>query len=132
MQTNKKAMQTHIIMLIIISSIMTILILSVLSPFFKNDPADCKLIEYEVVNKCKESKGIGFRINNNGNKLLKFTINGQTSEKYQIPPNDNTKLSYTSEEGNINIVPYLTDFQGNKMECTGKTITVTPERLIKC
>jgi hypothetical protein len=132
MYFNKKAMQTHILIILLISAVMTILILSVLSPFFKNDPQDCKLIEFEVKNKCKDGRGISFVIDNLGNKKLLFKINGETSDKYLIPSHEDRKISYIWQEGNIEILPYFEDIQGNQYECNGKLTTIVPERLIKC
>ena len=132
MKSSKKAMQSYVFVILIVSLIMTVLITSILSSFFKNDPEQCKLIEYEIKNECNEKNGVTFLIKNSGNNKIDFEVNEQISDNYRVGPLEDKNILFGTQDDVVKIIPYFTDLKGVVSRCEGKMSKINVERLLKC
>jgi hypothetical protein len=118
---NKKGVQSHMLIIVIVSAFMTLLILSVLSTIFISDPIACQKLDFEIgVDTCKDGKILevhltnlaeGKVINLNINNYQNVTLEPSRTERFKIP-NQNNDESYV-------IIPFFEDIQGSQL-CNGK------------
>lgn len=131
MYFNNKGLQSHITLVMIVSLIMAVLIVSVLSPFFKVDHKNCLDYDFEIVEKCLDGDNIKFKVKNNVEKMLYFNVSGE--KVLELNPKETNNFMYPSNEGNINIIPFFYGTIDKKVyECSGSRKTINPGRILKC
>jgi hypothetical protein len=133
MISSKKGLQTHIVLLLVISLIMTIVIVSVLGSFFKNDHKNCLNYEFEIKDKCIDGNSLKITIENTGNTIVNFQ-GSEYGNKFQLMPKESEVFgfSFRDKDNFIQVMPYFEDLQGEEFICRGKTVKVDLRRLIKC
>lgn len=128
---NKKAIHTHIRILLIVSFGMTFLFTTIASPLFTVDHPNCVDYNYEVIAKCKRTGGVEFTIKSEKNMLLDF--NTEKDKAYKIEEDSTKKFSLNTPEDNLKITPYFTSLKGDIIyECKGKSTSININNLLKC
>lgn len=134
MISNKKALQSHIIVIFITSLIMTALLIAVFNSFFTNDPPGCQHIDFTIQNKCQDGNSISFEVVNNANKILKFKLNDVIMNEFRLNSETRTKtIHFPNREKTVEILPYITNAIGEETGvCKGKSVKINTGVLMKC
>mgnify|MGYP006305192333 CR=1 FL=1 len=112
---------------------MTILIISVLGPFFKNDHRECQYYDFEITNKCLNGNNIEVKIENVGNSKINFKSDNENSRTYELMSEKSSVMEFRArDKSKVSIIPFFEDLKGKKFECEGKAEKVDVGRLIKC
>ncbi|MDA3856481.1 MAG: hypothetical protein PF569_09575 [Candidatus Woesearchaeota archaeon] len=128
---NNKGMQSHIAIVFIVSLIMAILIVSVLSPFFKVDHKNCLDYDFEIEKKCLDGDNIKFIVKNKVEKMIYFNVSGE--KVFELNPMETKDFKYTSSEGTVDIVLFFYGSIDKKVyECSSLKETINPGRILKC
>ena len=128
----KKAIASYLIVLLVVSFLISLLIINVTKVFFGEDIEECKYIEYEFMNVCKEGKGINLEVQNKGSKSLELLINGKRDPNYVVKSGENKKLILLNKDSNgYEFLPIIV--KGDRIyECKGKKKYINSEVLLKC
>ncbi|MFW6285572.1 MAG: hypothetical protein ACOC16_00200 [Nanoarchaeota archaeon] len=133
MKTNKKALATYFVIIVIISLLMTTLILSTLATFFKEDHPNCKDYDFEVTKNCLRDNSVYIEIRNKGNSVMSFQTNIENNKLFSIPATKTDGMSFSvNDNPKFVLYPYYQDLQGNKFLCYGKSVQINSLRLMKC
>ena len=130
---SKKALQSHIFVLIIISIAMSVFLSVILTQIYGEDNIECKKISFEITNACKKDNSISFDIQNNYIAPIEYKVNGKRDIlKYLVESKDKKKFFVVTKDNPVvSIVPLIKD-SNNIFECRGKVKTINSEVLIKC
>ncbi len=128
----KKGIESYIIILLIFSAIITSFMVFILSVIYGEEHIDCKLVNFEIQNSCKDGKAVSFKINNIGSKILNFELNDISDQNYFVIIETNKQFSFIDDEdSNVIILPYLKS--ADKIYyCSGKSQSIDSKVLIKC
>lgn len=128
---NNKAMQSHITLVFILSLIMAVLIVSLLSPFFKVDHKNCLDYDFDITKICLEGKNVKFNLVNKVDKIMYFNVSGE--KMVELAPRESKLFSYTGDEGNVVIVPFFYgSIDKHVYECLSAKRTISLGRVLKC
>lgn len=123
MNFNKKALESYITILLVVSLILTILITTLFSSLFVNDPEDCQYINYEIKSKKKMNGGAQIKIENKGDKKINFQFNGKNNLKDTLLGGKTLEYQVNSQDPKITIIPLFIDPinpNAGPKECRGK------------
>lgn len=131
--SNKKAIEAHLVIILVFSLIMTSLLILILGSVYGEEHEDCKLVDFEIASMCKKGSSVDFTLNNNAKKAMFFKLNGVKSAEYVLLSGDLGKMfsANTNEDTTVKILPYINS--GNKIyECKGKVQKINSEVLLSC
>ncbi len=133
MLNSKKGIQSHILILLIVSITMALFLSVVLTQIYGDDNKLCKKITFEVTNPCRKGETASFFLNNNNAQPVEFKINGKRDIlKYYVPANGKKEITVSIQDKHIIKIVPLVKQMGDIFECNGKLETINSEVLTKC
>ena len=130
MNFNKKAIESYVLALLIVSLTLTLLIMTVFSPVLANDHEKCLNIEYKILSKKKIDGGVRLNIENIGNSKIYFKFNNEENIKTPLMPETKEEYRINNKEEEIIVMPIYIDIQEEIFECRGKKTTIKTNTLI--
>ncbi len=134
MISNKRGVQSHLLIIVIVSAFMTLLILSVLSTIFISDPDGCQNLNFEILDStCKEGGFINLDLKNVADKKFQLYIEGST-KNITLVPSQIYRFKTTPNLGETKVVmiPFFESVNGNQL-CRGKKkSTKEVNMIVKC
>ena len=130
---SKKALQSYILILIIVSILMGLFLSIILTQIYGEDNVTCKQIKYEVSNACKKDNSIAFDVKNDYLNPIEYKVNGKRDITKYLVDSKKIRKFYVSTKDNsvVHITPLIKE--SNKIfECRGKVKSINSEVLIKC
>jgi len=130
---NKKALESHIFILILVSIIMSIFLSVILTQIYGEDNINCKKISYDISNACKKGKSMSFDLQNNYINVVEYKINGKRDiTKYLVNSKESKKFYILIKNSPVVTITPLIKDSGQIFECRGKVKSINSEVLIKC
>jgi hypothetical protein len=132
MLRSKKALETHIIVIIVISFVMTIFLTVLLDVFYEPDIAECLEIDFQI-DFCERSAGFyELEIINNWDKRLDFEINSQVNDDFGIIAGNSKRIVVReSAENALRVVPIINK-DGNTYKCRASSESMELNLIRKC
>lgn len=129
MNFNKKAIESYVLVLLIVSALLTLLITTVFSPLFANDHPSCQDFEFEITSKKKTNNGANIKLKNTGSKKINFQFNSER-KKDSLKIDETNEYQVVTTEDSITIMPIHIDTKGEVHECEGKKEKINTNTLI--
>ncbi len=107
------------------------MIISVLNPFFTNDPLACQDLDFELIKKCLDGNSLQVSANNKGNTKLNFKSDDSFTKKFEVVIGGETKMSFPVNGDVVKVIPFIRTGTSEN-DCKGKTEEVSIGRLMKC
>ena len=132
LSNNKAMLQSHILLILIISVIMSFLLVFLLPQIYGKDHVKCLDVQFEIENLCKNSKNsVSFDLLNNYNSSLKFNIDSKILPNYFIAANSKGIINVNLDDSILRIFPVLIEDEIN-YECRGKLKSLNTDVIRKC
>ena len=125
MNLHKKAIQSHILILVSISFILTILVMTVFAPVFTVDHERCKDIEYVIKSKSKMDGGVLLKIENKGNVATYFQFNNKQNLAEELKPKGSYDYRVLTQDKKLEVMPLYVDYRKEVYKCRGKKISIS-------
>lgn len=112
MNLNKKGVQTHIVILLITSLIVTVLLLSIFGIFIKQDNENCQYVNFEITSShVKNENSVDLQIKNTGGTRLYMKSIGDGVENrqglFELGPEESGNLNIPAKS-EIELIPIYT------------------------
>jgi len=129
----KKAIQSYIYALVLVSLIMSVILTFTLQGIYGKDNINCNKVDFEIVNLCKKDSGVQFNLQNNGEIDFLFKLNDfYNPSEFRVSLNESKKFIYNTKDAiKLKIVPIIKGSETN-FECKSYTQTKNIEILGKC
>lgn len=130
---SKRAVESYILVLLIVSAVMGLFLVSILNGIYGNDNVNCNNVNFEVLDLCMDGKSFVFKIKNNGNESLDFTINDKTSPSdFRVLAYESRRINFIQERGDfLSFLPMI-KVENGVSSCRGKLKSFDTNIIGKC
>lgn len=134
MNFNKKAIESYLFLIFLVSLFMTFLIFFILSSVYVEDDIGCQNVDFQIIKKCKDSDKLKIKIKNTGQNVFSLKFDStliKTGDDIKI--NSIVDIIYLPKENIVEIIPYFQEPLSNKINfCNGKKEKINLINLLNC
>lgn len=127
MLQSRKAISSHLLILGISSLLLAMILTTTMSFTYGDEHQDCKNVDFDIENQCKESKKVNFEIVNNANKQLSVQVGNKV---FNIEGGSSKTGYQVTDQSKVVFMPIIE--AGKVFECRGRVKKLNVEVLIKC
>ncbi len=131
-KNNSAMLQSHILLILIISVVMSFLLVFLLPQIYGKDHVKCLDVQFDIENLCMISEtSVSFDLINNYNDSLKFNIDSKVLPNYFISGNSKSLIAINLDDSILKIFPIIIGDEVN-YECRGKLKSRNTDVIKKC
>lgn len=128
---SKKGLQSHMLIIILVSAILTFLVIGILAPLFVVDPAKCQSYKYEIVSKCKADSTLEIEIKNVADNIIGINVNDVVEETLVI--GESKVIRFYNKNDKIFIIPFFKEALSDEIfQCKSQKENIDVRRVKNC
>ncbi len=128
---NRKAIQSHVICLLVAGFFISLLLSVSLNSFFQSDHEKCQYINYEITKKTKANAGVLVQIANKGTVKIDFLFGDDERTIHSLAPQSKQEFNIKTKNPNeLAIIPLYIDLKNEMYKCNAKKTRINLKTLI--